>query len=267
MFDLAPNVRMKRGNGSLLLSTLAMLVMPASALAVSPGGRTAAISRAAPASQTLSPSSVPRLRNFYDLATVGHRDLRVVTASNVAVRRIGLGDTLDYVYRRLGKPREMIEEHKGTPAYTRTLLYDDFEVRVDARGRVIRIKLFASGSPTMRNGLRKLMEDFSEQRMRRLLGYNYQRKLKRVHVWPIDRNRIMQDADRERLLRRVQQYYGLSSRAEAEKKIIRAWDTVYYYPFRGIRFRVYSNVPIAGRFKADLVLVKPLPAEKRAQTG
>jgi hypothetical protein len=45
----------------------------------------------------------------------------------------------------------------------------------------------------------------------------------------------MQDKDRERLLKRVQQYYGYETREEAKKKIIRAWDTVYVYSERGLR--------------------------------
>jgi len=104
---------------------------------------------------------------------------------------------------------------------------------------------------------RPYMQDFSEVRMRRLLGWNHRRRLKRVYVWPISRSRFAQDQDRERLLRMVQQYYKLPSRAAAGKKIISAWDTVYIYPDRGLRMRVYSNIPISGRFKADFILLKP----------
>jgi hypothetical protein len=131
---------------------------------------------------------------------------------------------------------------------------------VDADRRVSRIRVMASGAWILRNALRDLLSDFSERRMRQLLGWNYRRKLKRVYVWPIDRRHFVQDQDHERLVKNVQQYYGFRTREEAEKKIIRAWDTTYVYSERGIRVRVYSNVPVSGRFKADFVLVKPVPS-------
>ena len=214
---------------------------------------------AAPASAPRGPGpAVPRLEGFYDIATASGADLKRVNAENAALRRIRLGDTFDYLTRRHGKPRSVTEKSKGTRAYHRILRYDDFDVRVDADGRISRIRVMASGAWIMRNGIRGLMQDFSESRMRRLFGWNYRRQLKRVYVWPISRTRFAQDPDRERLLRMVQQYYKLSSRAEAERKIIRAWDTVYIYPERGLRMRVYSNIPISGRFKADFLLVKPV---------
>ena len=247
-----------------LLAALA-LSAPGSALAVSPPA--AAPSPAVtPADQTRRESRppVPRLEGFHDIATAGDGDLKRVNAENAAIRRIRIGDTLDYLTRRHGKPRSVTEKSKGSSAYHQILVYDDFDVRVDANRRISRIRVRASGAWMMRNGLRGLMQDFSETRMRRLLGWNFRRKLKRVYVWPISPSRFAQDEDRARLLRMVQQFYKLPTPEAAEKKIIRAWDTVYIYPDRGLRMRVYSNIPISGLFKADFVLVKPLPSAPTA---
>ncbi len=247
-----------------LLAALA-LSAPGPALAVSPPA-----AAPSPATTPRDPdrreprTTVPRLEGFYDIATASEGDLKRVNVENAAFRRIRIGDTLDYLTRRLAKPRSVTEKSKGSPGYHQILVYDDFDVRVDANRRISRIRVRASGAWMMRNGLRGLMQDFSETRMRRLLGWNFRRKLKRVYVWPISRSRFAQDEDRARLVRMVQQYYKLPTPAEAEKKIIRAWDTVYIYPDRGLRVRVYSNIPISGLFKADFVLVKPVPPQPAA---
>jgi hypothetical protein len=163
---------------------------------------------------------------------------------NASVLGIGIGDTFDHLQRRMGEPRFFRVKARGTKNYHRVFTYDDVIVRVDADKKISRIKVMASGAWIMHNAVRDLMT---------------RRRLKRVYVWPINRNSFMQDKDRERLLKRVQQYYGYETREEAKKKIIRAWDTVYVYSERGLRLRVYSNIPVAGRFKADFVLIKPVP--------
>ena len=240
------------------------LIVPIAAALALTAARPAPASAAATSSTTPAPKTtrdarppVPRLEGFYEIATARDAELKRVTSANAALRRIRIGDTINYLTRRHGRPRSVEEKGKGTRAWQRLLQYDDFDVRVDADGRISRVRVRASGAWMMRNGLRRLMQDFSETRMRRLLGWNYRRHLERVYVWPISRSRFAQDQDRERLLRMVQQYYKLPSRAAAGKKIIRAWDTVYIYPDRGLRMRVYSNVPISGRFKADFILLKP----------
>lgn len=258
---MAPNER--RVTRSLLsVSLLAAIVLaaPAPAFPAPAAGSTGTAPRH-------PVPSAPRLEGFYDIATASAAELKRVNAENTAIRRIRIGDTLDYLYRRHGKPRTVTEKSKGTPDYYRILGYDDFDVRVDADGRISRIRVRASGAWMMHNGLRGLMQDFDETRMRRLFGWNYRRQLQRVYVWRISRSRFAQDEDRERLLRMVRQYYKLPTRDAAEKKIIRAWDTVYVYPERGLRMRIYSNIPIAGRFKADFVLMKPLPPERAASPG
>ena len=170
-----------------------------------------------------------------------------------------IGDTLGHMKRTLGKQQSRRVEKIGKTVHHTVYGFENLEVRVDADGRISRLRLMASGARVMRNGLETLMTDFSETQMRKILGWNYRRQLKRVYVWPISRSQFRQDKDRERLLSSVQQYYKLNSLEEAEKRIIRAWDTVYIYPERGIRMRVYSNIPVSGRFKADFVLIKPPP--------
>ena len=134
---------------------------------------------------------------------------------------------------------------------------------MDADGRISRIRLMASGARVMRNGLETLMTDFSETQMRKILGWNYRRKLKRVYVWPISRSQFRQDKDRERLLSSVQQYYKLDSFEEAEKRIIprlgyrlhlsRARD-----PDAGLQ--QHSGVgTVQGRFRADQASPAPPP--------
>jgi hypothetical protein len=209
---------------------------------------------------SVSAVATPRLQAFYDVATATRAELRRVNATNSAILGVRIGDTLEYLQHRLGRPHGVTIKDKGTPGEHRVLRYDDLDVRVDADRRISRIRVMASGAWIMRNGLRDLLSDFSERRMRQLLGWNYRRKLKRVYVWPIDRRHFVQDQDHERLVKNVQQYYGFRTRQQAEKKIIRAWDTTYVYSERGIRVRVYSNVPVSGRFKADFVLVKPAPS-------
>lgn len=201
----------------------------------------------------------PRLETFYDIATASPRELRRIDADNASILGIRIGDVLGHLKRTLGKPRAKRVEKIGDAVHHTVYSFDDLEVRVDADGRISRIRVMASGARIMRNGLRTLMTDFSEKRMRSVLGWNYRRKLKRVYVWPISRTKFQQDRDRDRLLKRVQQYYHLDSVQKAQKRIIRAWDTVYIYPERGIRLRVYSNIPVSGRFKADFVLIKPPP--------
>ena len=125
---------------------------------------------------------VPRLEGFYEIATARDAELKRVTSANAALRRIRIGDTIDYLTRRHGRPRSVEEKGKGTRAWQRLLQYDDFDVRVDADGRISRVRVRASGAWMMRNGLRRLMQDFSETRMRRLLGWNYRRHLERVYV-------------------------------------------------------------------------------------
>lgn len=203
------------------------------------------------------PHPSPRLETFYDIATATPRELRRVDADNASILGIRIGDTLGHLRRTLGKPSGKRVEKVGEAVHHTVYNYDNLQVRVNANGRIARIRLLASGAAVMKNALETLMTDFSERRMRTVLGWNYMRKLKRVYVWPISRTKFRQDRDRERLLIHVQQYYGLASREEAEKRIIRAWDTVYIYPERGIRMRVYSNIPVSGRFKADFVLIQP----------
>ncbi len=207
--------------------------------------------------ETQPSRTTPHLEAFYDIPTASRAELRRVGAENASILGIRIGDTLDHLQRRLGRPLGVTIKDKSTPAEHRVLRYDDLEVRVDADRRIARIRIMASGAWIMHGALRDLMSDFSERLMRRLLGWNYRRKLKRVYVWPIDRRHFVQDSDRDRLVRNVQQYYGFRTPKEAEKKIIRAWDTTYVYAERGMRIRVYSNVPVSGRFKADFVLVKP----------
>ncbi len=204
--------------------------------------------------------ATPRLEAFYDIATASGAELRRVNAANASIFGVRIGDTLEYLQQRLGRPLGVALKDAATPAEHRVLRYDDLEVRVDADRRISRIRVMASGAWVMHNGLRDLQSDFSERRMRRLLGWNYRRKLKRVYVWSIDRRHFVQDGDHERLVKSIQQYYGFRTRQEAERKIIRAWDTTYVYAERGIRMRVYSNVPVSGRFKADFILVKPARA-------
>jgi hypothetical protein len=226
------------------------------ALALGPG--TAAL--AAP-EEAEPPRPTPRLQAFYDIAVATRAELRRIDVGNAAILGIGIGDTFGHLRRRMGEPRIVRIKGKGTKNYHRVFTYDDVVVRVDKDERVSRIKVMASGAWIMRNALRDLITNFSERRMRQLLGWNYRRKLKRVYVWPISRRSFLQDKDRDRLLMRVQQYYGFKTREEAKQKIIRAWDTVYIYSERGLRVRVYSNIPVSGRFKADFVLIKPVPFE------
>ncbi len=206
-----------------------------------------------------SANATPQLEALYDIAVATPSELRRIHVGNASVLGIGIGDTFDHLQRRMGEPRFFQVKARGTKNYHRVFTYDDVVVRVDADERISRIKVMASGAWIMRNAVRDLMTNFSERRMRQVLGWNYRRRLKRVYVWPISRRSFMQDKDRERLLKRVQQYYGYKTREEAERKIIRAWDTVYVYSKRGLRLRVYSNIPVAGRFKADFVLIKPVP--------
>jgi hypothetical protein len=189
-------------------------------------------------------------------------ELRGINVGNASILGIGIGDSLDHLKRSFKRPRSIRVEDEGTENYHQVFRYDDVLVRVDADERISRIKVMASGAWIMRNILRRLMKDFSESLMRQIFGWNYYRKLKRVYVWPISRKEFMQDKRRERLLGRVQEYYGFETREEAEKKVIKAWDTVYIYPDRGIRVRVFSNIPISGRFRADFVLIKPVPLEE-----
>jgi hypothetical protein len=225
------------------------------ALVLAPGGGASGASNETPGLA----DPTPRLQALYDIAVATPSELRRIDVENASVLGIGIGDTLRYLRRRMGKPRLVSVKDKGTKSYHRVFTYDDVIVRVDADNRISRIKVMASGAWIMRNAVRDLMTDFSERRMQQVLGWNYRRKLKRVYVWPISRKSFMQDKDRERLLKRVRQYYKFKTREQAEKKIIRAWDTVYIYSERGLRLRVYSNIPVSGRFKADFVLIKPVP--------
>jgi hypothetical protein len=215
--------------------------------------------RGAPNEPPGSANPTPQLQALHDIAVATPSELRRIHVGNASVLGIGIGDTFDHLQRRMGEPRFFRVKARGTKNYHRVFTYDDVIVRVDADKKISRIKVMASGAWIMHNAVRDLMTDFSERRMRQVLGWNYRRRLKRVYVWPINRNSFMQDKDRERLLKRVQQYYGYETREEAKKKIIRAWDTVYVYSERGLRLRVYSNIPVAGRFKADFVLIKPVP--------
>jgi len=212
------------------------------------------------------PYPSPRLETFYEITLATPRELRRIDADNASILGIRIGDALGHMKRTLGKAHgKRVEKIDGKVHHT-VYSFENLEVRVDADGRISRIRVMASGAKIMKNALETLMTDFSERRMRTVLGWNYHRKLKRVYVWPISRTRFRQDRDRERLLTHVRQYYGLESVEAAEKRIIRAWDTVYIYPERGIRLHVYSNIPVSGRFKADFVLLKP-PAPGSPEAG
>ncbi len=212
---------------------------------------------APPAGVTAAPRPSPRLEPFYDIGDASPRELRRINADNASIIGIRIGDSLQHLNRTLERPKgKRVEKSLGRVHHT-VFRYDDLQVRVNADERIARIKVMASGAWMMHNALRDLMTDFSERRLQQILGWNYRRKLKRVYVWPISRTRFMQDSNRDRLLGRVMVYYDLASVAQAEKKIIKAWDTVYIYDERGIHVRVYSNIPVSGRFKADFVLIKP----------
>lgn len=217
-----------------------------------------------PAGVKAAPRPSPRLEPFYDIGDASPRELRRINADNASIVGIRLGDSLQHLNKTLARPKGMRGEKSLGRVHHTVFRYDDLQVRVDADERIARIKVMASGAWMMHNALRGLMTDFSERRLQQVLGWDYRRKLKRVYVWPISRTRFMQDNNRDRLLGRVMEYYGLASIAQAEKKIIKAWDTVYIYDERGIRVRVYSNIPVSGRFKADFVLIKPqVPAPRR----
>jgi len=248
-----------------LLAFALLLAAPAGvgglAVAEDAGG-----ARSAPAAPPADPYPSPRLESFYEITLATPRELRRIDADNASILGVRIGDALGHMKRTLGKPHgKRVEKIDGKVHHT-VYSFENLEVRVDANGRISRIRVMASGAKIMKNALETLMTDFSERRMRTVLGWNYHRKLKRVYVWPISRSRFRQDRDRERLLTHVQQYYGLQSVEEAEKRIIRAWDTVYIYPERGIRLHVYSNIPVSGRFKADFVLLKP-PAPGPPEAG
>ena len=99
-----------------------------------PGPVPAAPPAASPAAAAPA-SIVPRLEGFYEIATADDADLRRVNAENAALRRLRIGDTVEYLTRRHGKPRSVEEKSKGTPGWHRIFRYDDFDVRVDAGGR------------------------------------------------------------------------------------------------------------------------------------
>ena len=206
-----------------------------------------------------APRPSPRLEAYYDVAVASPHELRRVNADNASVAGLRIGDSLTHLIRTLGKPRGRRVERVAGAVHHTVLRFDDMLVRVDADQRISRIKVRASGAWIMRNAVSTVMSDFSERTLRQVFGLKFRRKLERVYVWPISRTHFMQDTHRERLLMRVRRYYGLATLEEAEKKIIRAWDTVYIYEKRGLRVRVYSNIPVAGRFKADFILIKPPP--------
>lgn len=222
-----------------------------------PGSAAGEAAPSPPAGVKADPRPSPRLEPFYDIENASPRELRRINADNASIIGIRIGDSLRHLNKTLGRPKgKRVERALGRVHHT-VFRYDDLQVRVDADERIARIKVMASGAWMMHNALRGLMTDFSERQLQQVLGWNYRRKLKRVYVWPISRLRFMQDNNRDRLLGRVMEYYGLASIAQAEKKIIKAWDTVYIYDERGIRVRVFSNIPVSGRFKADFVLIKP----------
>ncbi len=241
------------------MKRILLAALLAQTLLLAPPGFSAPGTDDAGASPPTDPHPSPRLESFYDIASSTPWELRRIDADNASILGVRIGDALGHMKRTLGKPQRKRVEKKGSVVDHTVYRFENLQVRVDADGRISRIRLMASGARVMKNSLQTLMTDFSETRMRKVLGWNYHRKLKRVYVWPISRSKFRQDKDRERLLSSVQQYYKLDSVEEADERIIRAWDTVYIYPERGIRMRVYSNIPVSGRFKADFVLIKPLP--------
>ncbi|MFQ5457278.1 MAG: hypothetical protein ACE5FC_02315 [Myxococcota bacterium] len=232
--------------------------IPAATLALALALDLPAGARAQPIAPAPRPS--PRLEAFYEIPVASPHELRRINADNASIAGIRIGDTFTHLIRTLGKPRGKRVERAAGAVHHTVLRFDDVLVRVDADQRISRIKVMASGAWIMRNAMRALMTNFSERTLRQVLGLKFRRKLERVYVWPISPTNFMQDTHRDRLLARVRRYYGLATLEEAGKKIIRAWDTVYIYEKRGLRVRVYSNIPVAGRFKADFILLKPPPA-------